>query len=123
MRFCFVALEPVFQVKGRMLFFSVNDKYESWFDTTTLSSIRYRQDIDEGNYEPKRLYDFFPERATFQENDKPEQPSVPDPLAEGSFIYFLRSIALDSGQTYTFDRYFRPDRNPVQIKVLRREHI
>ena len=113
----------LFQVKGRMLFFSVNDKYESWFDTTTLSSIRYRQDIDEGSYEPKRLFDFFPERSTFQENEKPEEPSVPDPLDEGSFIYFLRSIPLDTGQTYVFNRYFRPDRNPVQIKVLRRERI
>lgn len=112
-----------FQVKGRMLFFSVNDTYESWFDTTTLSSIRYRQDIDEGSYEPKRLYEFFPDRATFQENDKPEEPSVTDPLDEGSFIYFLRSIPLDTGQTYEFHRYFRPDRNPVQIKVLRRERI
>jgi Protein of unknown function (DUF3108) len=112
-----------FQVKGRMLFFSVNDTYESWFDTTTLSSIRYRQDIDEGSYEPKRLYEFFPDRATFQENDKPEEPSVSDPLDEGSFIYFLRSIPLDTGQTYEFHRYFRPDRNPVQIKVLRRERI
>jgi hypothetical protein len=27
------------------------------------------------------------------------------------------------GETYSFDRYFRPDRNPVTIKVLRKERI
>ena len=30
---------------------------------------------------------------------------------------------LTVGQTYSFDRYFRPDRNPVRITVLRRERI
>jgi len=39
-----------FDVHGRMLFYSVNDHYESWFDTTTMASLRYRQNIDEGNY-------------------------------------------------------------------------
>jgi len=27
------------------------------------------------------------------------------------------------GKTYDFNRYFRPDRNPVRIKVLRRESV
>ncbi|MGH7616567.1 MAG: DUF3108 domain-containing protein, partial [Gemmatimonadaceae bacterium] len=27
------------------------------------------------------------------------------------------------GQTYSFDRYYHPDRNPVVVKVERREHI
>jgi hypothetical protein len=27
------------------------------------------------------------------------------------------------GQTYEFNRYFRPDRNPVIVKVLRKERI
>ena len=27
------------------------------------------------------------------------------------------------GQTYSFNRYFKPDRNPVTIKVVRKERI
>jgi hypothetical protein len=27
------------------------------------------------------------------------------------------------GRQYTFDRYFRPDRNPVTVEVLRREQV
>ena len=46
-----------------------------------------------------------------------------NPLDDGSFLYFLRTIPLDVGETYSFERYFRPDRNPVTIKVLRRERI
>ena len=37
----------VFNVKGRVLFFHVDDHYESWFDTTTLVSLHHVQHIDE----------------------------------------------------------------------------
>ena len=112
-----------FRVRGRMLFFKVDDSYESWFDTTSLSSLRYKQNINETSYKSERLFEFFPERATFSENGKPEEPSVADPLDDGSFIYFVRTVPLELGSTYEFNRYFRPDRNPVRIQVLRRERI
>ena len=117
------AYHTTFRVKGRMLFFSVNDQYESWFDTTTFASLRYRQNIDEGSYEAKREYEMFPERETYTENGGPELPGVAQPLDDGSFIYFVRTLALDSGQTHEFNRYFKPDRNPVRLTVLRRERI
>jgi hypothetical protein len=45
------------------------------------------------------------------------------PLDDGSFLYFLRTIPLEIGKEYVFDRYFRPDRNPVRILVVRRDTI
>jgi hypothetical protein len=113
----------VFSVRGGTLFYKVHDRYESWFDVTTLSSLRYKQDIDEGSYERERTFEIFPDRAMFRENDRPEQPSVAQPLDDGSFLYFLRTLRLEVGKTYTFERYFRPDRNPVRITVLRREAV
>jgi hypothetical protein len=65
----------------------------------------------------------FPERSTFREGDGEEEPSVAHPLDDGAFLYFVRTLPLEVGQTYTFDRYFRPDRNPVVVKVLARETI
>ena len=112
-----------FDVHGRMLFYSVNDHYESWFDTLTLASLRYKQDIDEGNYERERVFEMYPDRKTFSENGKPEEPGVSLPLDDGSFIYFVRTLSLDLGQSYEFNRYFRPDRNPVRLTVLRKERI
>jgi hypothetical protein len=52
-----------------------------------------------------------------------ENPSVAEPLDEGSFIYFMRSVPLEVGKTYEFNRYYHVDRNPVIIKVERKEHI
>ena len=46
-----------------------------------------------------------------------------DPLDDGTFLYFIRTLPLAVGQTYSFNRYFKPDRNPVTIKVLRKERI
>jgi len=37
----------VFDVRGRVLMFHVDDHYESWFDTTSLVSLRHVQHIDE----------------------------------------------------------------------------
>ena len=113
----------VFTVRGGNFLYKVNDKYESWIDTRTGNSLRYRQDQHEGNRDVERNFEFFPERAVYIENNEPEQPSVANPLDDASFIYFLRTIPLNVGETYSFERYFIPDRNPVTIRVLRRERI
>lgn len=54
----------IFRLRGGIPFYRVNDKYEAWFDTRTLASLRYWQDIDEGPYEPKRRYEIFPDRKS-----------------------------------------------------------
>jgi hypothetical protein len=112
----------VFDVRGRMLMFHVNNHYESWFDTTTLVSLHHVQHIDESKNNTDRVYDFYPERKVYVRNGV-ENPSVAEPLDEGSFVYFMRSVPLEVGKTYEFNRYYHPDRNPVTIQVLRKERI
>jgi hypothetical protein len=88
-----------------------------------MSSLRYVQDIDEGRYDREKLFEIFPDSAKFVEQGKPPSPSVPEPLDDGSFLYFVRTVPLRVGETYQFNRYFRPDRNPVSIRVDRKERI
>jgi hypothetical protein len=111
------------KIKGGTFFYKVNDLFESWIDTRSLASLRFHQDQEEGGRDREKLFEIFPERQVYKENDKPEKPSVSQPLDDGSFLYFVRTVPLEVGQTYHFDRYFRPDRNPVTIKVLRKERI
>jgi hypothetical protein len=113
----------IFRVRGGTFFYRVNDQYESWIDRHTGNSLRFRQDLNEGRRDVERNFEIFPERATFVENGDTAQVSVGNPLDDGSFLYFLRTIPLAVGETYTFERYFRPDRNPVTIHVLRKERI
>ena len=117
------ALYVKFTVRGGTFFYKVNDVLESWIDTTRFVSLRHHQELSEGSRDRDRHFEVFPERRTFSLDGKPEEPGVADPLDEGSFLYFVRRVPLEVGRTYEFARYFRPDRNPVRIIVLRRETI
>lgn len=112
-----------FTVRGGYLALRVDDVLETWMDAVTLSSLRFEQDFKEIGRERRRLYEIFPERQVYQQAGKPERPSVADPLDDGSFLYFIRTVPLEVGQTYEFNRYFIPDRNPVRIRVLRQERV
>ncbi|MBA3644783.1 MAG: DUF3108 domain-containing protein [Gemmatimonadaceae bacterium] len=120
------AFHTAFWVQGGTFFYKVNDVYESWIDTASFSSLRFVQQLEEGTNEKERRYDIYPDRNVyFEMHKKPprEHPASPQPLDDGSFLYFIRTIPLVVGQTYDFNRYFRPDRNPVRIRVLRREKV
>jgi hypothetical protein len=115
-----------FQVRGGIPFFRVNDVFQSWMDTTSLASLRFVQDLDEGPKERERHYEIYPDRQVYSERVRgggEEQPSVRNPVDDGSFLYFIRTVPLEVGKTYTFNNYFRPDRNPVTIRVVRRERV
>ena len=117
------AWHTAFTVRGGTFFYHVNDKLESWLDVRSLSSLRHTQDLNEGSRDRERHFEIYPERGVYVEEGKEEQPTVDEPLDDGSFLYFLRTIPLEVGKTYEFSRYFRPDRNPVIIQVLRRERV
>ncbi len=113
-----------FTVKGGIPFYKVNDRLESWIDTRTFESLRFVQDLEEGRRDKERLFEIYPERGTYSEKGESEHvPSVDDPLDDAAFLYFVRTIPLEVGSTYEFNRYFKPDRNPVQVRVLRKETV
>ena len=117
------AYHVVFTIEGGIPFFRVRDRYESWIDVETLSSLRHRQQISEGRYRRNTTYEIYPERALYQRNDDTLVASVANPLDDGSFIYAVRAAAIQVGETRREDRYFRPDRNPVVLTGVRREQV
>jgi hypothetical protein len=119
------AYHTAFSLNGGIPFYKVDDVFESWFATDDLASLRFIQDQNEGTKERQHRYEIYPERQTYDDltDEKPEQPSVAEPLDDGSFVYFVRTVPLEVGRTYEFQRYFKPDRNPVTIRVVRRERV
>ena len=114
----------VYQVHGGLRFlYSIDDVFESWIDTHTGNSLRFRKEQNEGRHDRESIYNMFPDRGIFIEDGDTAEVSVKNPLDEGSFLFFVRTLPLVVGQTYPFDRYFKPDRNPVTIKVMRKERI
>src|ERR1035437_8658320 len=59
----------------------------------------------------------------FRQAGKEARQSVPDPLAEASFFFFVRQLPIAVGQASVFATYFAPIANPVVIKVVRRDTI
>ena len=108
---------------GVPLLFRVHDRYESWIDTLTLASRRHVEEIRQGRYARNTRYEIFPEERKYRENDDTLRASVDAPLDEWAFIYFIRTIRVVVGQTREFQRYFKPDRNPVVIRALRRDTV
>jgi hypothetical protein len=119
------AYHTAFRLDGGIPFYRVEDVFESWFATDDLASLRFVQDQNEGTKERQHRYEIYPERRTYDDltDADPEQPSVADPLDDGSFVYFVRTVPLEVGKTDEFQRYFKPDRNPVTIRVVRRERV
>src|SRR5512144_1011884 len=117
------AYHLVFTIDGGIPFFRVHDRYESWVDVETLSSLRHRQIVSEGHYRRTTTYEIYPERAAYRKNGDTLMASVSNPLDDGSFIYAVRAAAVKVGETREEARYFRPDRNPVVFAGLRRESV
>lgn len=111
------------RIKGGIPFFQVDTKFQSWIDIERLLSLRFIQDQHEGNHTRFREYQFFPEQRLWKRADNNEEGplATPLPLDDLSFIYFARSLKLEVGKQYRFDRYFKESGNPVIVKVLRRD--
>ena len=113
-----------YRIDGGLPGLQVHDSYESWLDTATLASRRHVQEIREVRYRRTTRYEIFPEERKYRENDEDSlKTSVSSPLDEGSFVYFLRTVRVPVGQTREFHQYFKPDRNPVVIRALRRDTV
>jgi hypothetical protein len=120
---------PVYRVSmgvsGGRLGLTVNNLYQSWFDVRTLASRRFVQDQNEIRTQRYRHYELYPEEGRYERSDGLDEGDMETdvPLDDISFVYFARTLPLEVGETYTLNQYFRPDRNPVILEVLRREEV
>jgi hypothetical protein len=114
-----------FRVRGGVAFLKVNDNTQSWLDVATLASRRFDQDVDEVNYERHRIIDIFPEEMRWARQNSEETGELmsAEPLDDVSFLYFVRTLPLVVGETYSFNRYWRDRGNPVVVKVLRKDSV
>ena len=102
---------------------TVDDTYKSWVDVSTFQSWRFIQDIHDPGYHSYRHYEFFPERRTWEMQDRDEIGTLGSalPMDDIAFIYYIRSMPLEVGKSYTINRYFKETGNPVVIEVLRKD--
>lgn len=105
-------------------FYKSRNVMQSWTGTQDLISRRFHKDTFENGKARQYYYDIFPDSQVYtQERKTGSHPSVATPLDDAAFFYFLRTVPLEVGKTYHYDRYFRRELNPVTIKVTKREKM
>jgi hypothetical protein len=105
-------------------FYKSRNVLQSWTGTQDLISRRFHQDLVENGRQKKRYYEIFPDSQLYVQEQRPgSKPSVTDPLDDAAFFYFLRTLPLEPGKTYKYERYFKRELNPVTIKVVKREKM
>lgn len=113
-----------FRLRGKTMFYSLDDVLESWVGTSDMNSRRFVQDFVENDKTYKRQFEIYPDSGFFRERGRDTTQATPaDPLDDAAFFYFVRMTPLEVGKKYTYDRYFRKDKNPVTIEVVKREKM
>ena len=113
-----------FRLQGKTVFYSLDDVLESWVATDDFSSHRFVQDFVENDKPKHRTFEIFPDSGFYREKGRDTTFSSPsEPLDDAAFFYFVRITPLEVGKKYVFDRYFRKEKNPVTIEVVKREKM
>jgi hypothetical protein len=114
-----------FHLRGSVLGVGINDTQESWLDTETLSSHRFKQDLNQPRYKRLRTLDFYPAELLWRRVEKPDSGALAtdSPLDDVSFLYWIRTLDLEVGKRYEFNRYYKESGNPVAVEVLRKEQV
>jgi len=113
-----------FTLNAKAIVYKINSVLESWASTDDFHSLRFRRDNTENSRRYVRSWEIFGDSG-YHRQVEPEPlaaaPTPADPLDDASFLFFVRTTPLEVGKTYNFERYFRTERNPIVIKVLKRE--
>jgi hypothetical protein len=124
----------VLRIQGGVGPAKVDDRFESWGDAAAwrdgrnIFSRRFAQDQRELGKRRQRIYVFDPERRRYRRTD-PGAPAetltlpTDQPLDDVAMLYFARSLPLKVGDTYTINRYFKADANPIVLRVVRRDTV
>lgn len=111
-----------FTLNGHALFFTVDDTLTSWTGIEDFKSRRFLQKNNEDGSLWLRDRAIFADSGYYRTlGDSARNPTPDVPMDDAAFFYFVRTIPLEVGQTYAFDRYFMKDKNPIIVRVLKRD--
>jgi len=118
------AVHIQFRISGGALWYHLDQTLESWVGRRDFRSRRFRSIQDERGNHREHGYEIYPDSGFYREVGRDTTfATVAEPLDDAAFLYWVRTIPLEVGKRYEYARYFRPDRNPVIIEVLKRERV
>lgn len=134
--------QPVYHVsmrlKGGPPFYRVDDYQASWIALQPFRSLQFLQRLKEDDYQRHRKYALKQDQDSFYRYDWNQdtrrfEPAFQAPdgrgvmpqaaLDELAFLYYLRTVDLKVGTTYSSNHYFHPKDNPIEFRVLGRKKV
>jgi hypothetical protein len=113
-----------FDSRIRFLLVPAVSRSSSWFDPVRGRSLRFFKHERNPLSHHDDSIDLYPDEKRWKSAEGDTGQSLSNtPLDELSFMYFIRTLPMVPGATYTFDRHFDAARNPTTVKVIRREVI
>ncbi len=110
--------------RSRVLMVSGVDETRSWIDPVRMRTLRFAKHERTPLSRQDEHVDVFGTEHRWVTADGIVGRSDSElPLDELSFIYFIRTLDLVPGETYSFDRHFDTSRNPIKVRVLGNERI
>jgi uncharacterized protein DUF3108/glycosyl transferase family 2 len=114
----------VFLIDGGALWYHIHQNLESWVGRRDFHSRRFINQTEEKGKAWERRFEIYPDSGFYREAGRDSAvATVPDPLDDAAFLYWIRTVPLEVGKRYEYARYFRPERNPVIVEVLKRERV
>jgi hypothetical protein len=118
------AVHFVFLIDGGALWYHIHQNLESWVGRHDFRSRRFLNQTEEKGKSWERRFDIYPDSGFYREAGRDTAvATVTDPLDDAAFLYWIRTVPLEVGKRYEYRRYFRPERNPVIVEVLKRERV
>src|SRR5882724_1736882 len=118
------AVHFVFLIDGGALWYHIHQNLESWVGRHDFHSRRFLNQTEEKGKTWERKFEIYPDSGFYREAGRDTTAAtVPDPLDDAAFLYWIRTVPLEIGKRYEYRRYFRPERNPVIVDVLKRERV
>jgi hypothetical protein len=113
-------------------FFKVEDHNDVWLDQGALITVRYEKRIHEGKYQieetslldqPRRRWKTRSYRLDKNTYEEKEGDLPPNALDSFGSLYYVRTLPLEVGQTYTIDVHSGDKVYPLTVNVLKREKV
>lgn len=113
-------------------FYKVQDNNQVWMDVQSLLTLRYEKRIKEGKYQIEETTSldqarhrwitksFRVDKNSFEQKEGDLPPETLDSFGS---LYYVRTLPLELGQTYTFDVHSGDKVYPLIVKVLKYETI
>jgi len=113
-------------------FYSVHDRNDSWLDIESLTTLRYEKRVREGRYRIEETVDFDQMNHHFRDysnrldkgtTEYIEGDLTPNILDVLGSLYYVRTLPLEVGETYTIDVYDGKKIWPLVVTVKKREKV